>query len=57
MYQTRILNEKEVAEFNKKYNMQYQIIHIKQRRNRFYAILDLKKILPLKEKEVISYFI
>ena len=57
MYKTRILNEKEVAEFNKKYNVQYQIIHIKQRRNKFYAILDLKKILPLKEKEVISYFL
>ena len=56
MYQTRILNDKEVLEFNNKYNTDYKIIHIRQRNNKFYAILDCDTRLELKPKEVLNYF-
>jgi hypothetical protein len=56
MYQTRILNEKEVLEFNNKYNTDYKIIHIQQRNNKYYAILDCSLKKELKPKEVLNYF-
>lgn len=56
MYQTRILNEKEVKEFNDKFNTDYQIIHIKKENNKYYGIFDCSKKVKMYPKEVISYF-
>ena len=56
MYQTRILNDKEVKEFNNRFNTDYQIIHIKQCNNKYYAYVDCKKKYELKKKEVLNYF-
>ena len=36
MYQTRILNEKEINEFNNKYNTNYTVIYIQKRNNKYY---------------------
>lgn len=56
MYQTRILNEKEIQEFNEKYNTNYQSIIIKKRNNNYQAILDCSKKLKMYPKEVANYF-
>lgn len=56
MYQTRILNDKEVKEFNDRFNTNYQVIHIKQCNNKYYAYVDCKKKYELKKKEVLNYF-
>lgn len=56
MYQTRILNNQEVKEYNEKFNSNYKIIHIQQKNNKFYAILDCDTKLELKPKEVLNYF-
>lgn len=57
MYQTRILNEKEISEFNEKYNTNYQSIIIKKRNNNYQAILDCSKKMKMYSKEVANYFI
>ena len=57
MYQTRILNEKEIQEFNEKFNTNYQSIIIKKRNNNYQAILDCSKKMKMYSKEVANYFI
>lgn len=57
MYQTRILNEKEISEFNEKYNTNYQSIIIKKKNNNYQAILDCSKKMKMYSKEVANYFI
>ncbi len=56
MYQTRILNEKEIEEFNKKYNTHYSSILIKQENKKYYAIVECDVKIRMYEKEVINYF-
>lgn len=56
MYQTRILNEKEIQEFNNKYNTNYQSIIIRKRNNSYQAILDCSKKIKMYPKEVLNYF-
>lgn len=56
MYQTRILNEKEIKKINKIYNTNYKIIFIQQRKNKYYAILDCDKKIEVKPKEALNYF-
>ncbi len=57
MYQIRILNDKEVEEFNKRFNTDYQVIHIKQCNKKYYAYVDCNKKYELKQKEAQNYFI
>ena len=57
MYQIRILNDKEVEEFNKRFNTDYQVIHIKQCNKKYYAYVDCNKKYELKQKEALNYFI
>lgn len=57
MYQTRILNDKEVNEFNNRFNTNYQIIHIRQRGHKYYAYVDCEKEYELRQKEALNYFI
>lgn len=56
MYRTRILDEKEVEEFNNKYNTNYSSIMIKQKNRKYYAIVDCDIKIKMFEKEVINYF-
>ena len=56
MYQTRILNEQEIEEFNKIYNTNYQSIIIKKRNKNYQAILDCSKKMKMYPKEVTNYF-
>lgn len=56
MQQIRVLNEKEVADFNNKFNTDYQIIHIKKSGNNYYAIADCDTKFKVYEKEVVNYF-
>lgn len=56
MYQTRVLNEKEVNEFNDKYNTNYTVIYIQKRNNKYYGIFDCDIKQSLKPKEVLNYF-
>lgn len=57
MYQTRILNKKEVEGFNDKYNTNYSSILIKKESKKYYAIVDCDIKIKMYEKEVIDYFI
>ena len=57
MLRTRILNEIETDEFNKKYGTNYLIIHIKQSKQKFYAIADCNHIIRLNQSEAVNYFI
>ena len=57
MYQTRILNEKEVKEFNERFNTNYQIVFVQQRKNKYYVILDCESRIELSKKEALNYFI
>lgn len=56
MYRLRILNEKEVEEFNNKYNTNYSSILIKQENKNYFAIVDCDVKIRMYEKEVIDYF-
>ena len=56
MYQTIILNEQEIEEFNKIYNTNYQSIIIKKRNKNYQAILDCSKKMKMYPKEVANYF-
>lgn len=56
MYQTRILNEKEIKKINKIYDTNYKVIFIQQRKNKYYAILDCDKKIEVKPKEALNYF-
>lgn len=56
MYRTRVLNEKEVEEFNTKYNTNYSSILIKQENKKYYAIVDCDIKIKMYEKEVLNYF-
>lgn len=57
MYQTRILNEKEVKEFNERFNTNYQIVFVQQKKNKYYVILDCDTTIELRQKEALNYFI
>lgn len=57
MYQTRILNEKEVKEFNERFNTNYQIVFVQQKKNKYYVILDCESRIELRQKEALNYFI
>ena len=57
MYQTRILNEQEIADFNKKFNTDYKVIHIRQRGKKYFAYLDCSIEILLRQKEALNYFI
>lgn len=56
MQQIRILNKKEISEFNTKYNTSYSSILIKQENKNYYAILDCDVKIKMYEKEVLNYF-
>ena len=56
MYQTRILSDKEIEEFNDKYNTNYSSILIKQENKNYFAIVDCDVKIRMYEKEVIDYF-
>lgn len=57
MYQTRILNEKEVKEFNEKFDTNYQIVFVQQKKNKYYVVLDCDTTIELRQKEALNYFI
>ncbi len=57
MYQTRILNEKEVKEFNERFNTNYQIVFVQQKKNKYYVVLDCDTTIELRQKEALNYFI
>lgn len=56
MYRLRILNEKEIEEFNNKYNTNYSSIMIKQENKNYFAIVDCDIKIKMYPKEVINYF-
>lgn len=56
MYKLRILNEKEIEDFNNKYNTNYSSIMIKQENRKYYAIVECDIKIKMYEKEVIDYF-
>ncbi len=56
MYRTRILNEKEIEEFNNRYNTNYTSILIKQENRKYYAIVECDVKIKMYEKEVLNYF-
>lgn len=56
MFQTRILNEKEVEEFNNKYNTNYTSIILKQENKKYYAVADCDIKIKMYSKEIINYF-
>lgn len=56
MYRLRILNEKEITEFNDKYNTSYSSIMLKQENKIYYAIVDCDVKIKMYEKEVLNYF-
>ncbi len=56
MYRTRILNEKEVEEFNNKHNTHYSSILLKQENKKYYAIVECDVKIKMYEKEVVDYF-
>ena len=56
MYQIRILSDKEIEEFNDKYNTNYSSILIKQENKNYFAIVDCDVKIRMYEKEVIDYF-
>ena len=56
MNQLRVLNEKEVQEFNYKYNTNYQSIIIKKNNNNYQAIFDCSTKMKMYPKEVANYF-
>lgn len=55
MLKLRILNEKEIKEFNNKYNTDYNSIMIKQENKKYYAIVDCDVKIKMYEKEVLGY--
>ena len=57
MYQTRILNEKEVKEFNERFYTNYQIVFVQQKKNKYYVVLDCDTTIELRQKEALNYFI
>ena len=57
MYQTRILNEKEVKEFNERFNTNYQIVFVQQKKNKYYVVLDCDTTIEIRQKEALNYFI
>ena len=51
----RILNEKEINEFNKNYNTDFKSIMIKQSGNKYYAIFDGIKKIKIYKNEAMKY--
>lgn len=57
MYQTIILNEQEIKEFNQKYNTNYSSIVLKQENKKYYVIVECDIKIKMYEKDVIDYFL
>ena len=57
MYQTRVINEKEIKEFNERFNTDYKVIHVQKKNNKYYVILDCETKIELRQKEALNYFI
>lgn len=53
--QLRILNDEEIKEFNKNYNVNFKSVMIKQENNKFYAILDCALKIKIYKSEAIKY--
>lgn len=56
MQRTRILNEKEVKEYNEKYGRNFHSIMIQQIGDNFFAIVDCDIKIKLYKKEALNYF-
>lgn len=57
MYQIIILDDKEIDSFNKKHNTNYKSIQVKQKRNKFFIVLDCDETIELTKEEALNYFI
>ena len=57
MYRTYILNEEELLEFNKNYNVNFISVLIKQENNKYYAIVDCDLKLKIYKREALKYII
>lgn len=55
MIQIKVLNEKEIEEFNHQFNTDYKIIHIKQFRNNYSVIADCDIKFKMCKEEVAKY--
>lgn len=53
--QLRILNEEEIKEFNKDFNVDFKSVMIKQENDKFYAILDLDLKIKIYKSEAMKY--
>ena len=53
--QLRILNDDEVNEFNKNYNVNFKSVMIKQEKKNYYAILDCDLIIKIYRSEAMKY--
>lgn len=56
MYQTRRLNDEEIAKINEIYDTDYKVILIQKKINKYYAILDCDIKKKLYKKEALKYF-
>lgn len=56
MCRLRLLNDKEIEEFNNKHNTNYNSIMIKQCGKKYYAIVECDIKIKMYEKEVYQYF-
>lgn len=57
MYRTKILNKKEISEFNANYNVDFYSILIKQENNKYYAIVDCDLKIKIYKREALKYII
>lgn len=56
MYRTCILNQKQIADVNRVYNINFTSIMIQQVGNKYYAILDCDIKRKIYKKEAMKYF-
>lgn len=56
MYQTRRLNDEEIAKINEIYDTDYKVILIQKKKNKYYVILDCDIKKKICEKEALKYF-
>lgn len=56
MYRLRVLSEKEIEDFNNKYNTNYSSILIKQENKNYFVIVDCDVKIKMYPKEAIDYF-
>lgn len=55
MFRTHILNENELLEFNKNYNVDFISVLIKQEKNKYYAIVDCDLKIKIYKREALKY--